>query len=72
MNQFTINIDYETSERVGAGGMFQVAGIWDNDAKDVTEALVDVGKHDASLDEVKRDIAQKVNLVLSDILIDVT
>lgn len=51
-----VQLDYETSERAGAGGMFQVISVEDEDGNDFTH-LVDQGKHYASLDELKEDIA---------------
>lgn len=54
--QFEVHLDYETSERAGAGGMFQVISLEDEDGKDFTH-LVDQGQHYASLDELKEDIA---------------
>ena len=55
---YTILCDYETSERAGAGGMFQVAQLMNEDGDDCT-ALVDVGKHYRSFEEVKIDLAKK-------------
>lgn len=54
---FAVQLDYETSERAGAGGMFQVVSVEDGDGKDVTH-LVDQGEHYASLDNLKKDIAR--------------
>lgn len=53
---FEVHLDYETSERAGAGGMFQVISLEDEDGKDFTH-LVDQGQHYVSLDELKEDIA---------------
>jgi type I restriction enzyme S subunit len=53
---FEVQLDYETSNRVGAGGMFQVISVEDEDGKDFTH-LVDQGWHYASLDDLKEDIA---------------
>lgn len=53
---FTVHLDYETSDRAGAGGMFQVVSVEDEDGKDFTH-LVDQGQHYASLDDLKSDIA---------------
>jgi type I restriction enzyme, S subunit len=54
---FSVQLDYETSERAGAGGMFQVVSVEDGDGKDFTH-LVDQGEHYASLDNLKKDIAR--------------
>lgn len=53
---FQVQLDYATSERAGAGGMFQVISLEDEDGKDFTH-LVDQGQYYASLDELKEDIA---------------
>lgn len=53
---FQAQLDYETSERAGAVGMFQVISVEDEDGKDFTH-LVDQSRHYASLDELRADIA---------------
>ena len=58
---FTVVLDYETSEHAGAGGMFQVAALSDEDDKDRTD-LVDQGKHYAALDELAVDIAHSLGV----------
>lgn len=58
---FQAQLDYETSERAGAGGMFQVISVEDEDGKDLTH-LVDQGKHYASLDELKEDLASALKV----------
>ncbi|MFN3985812.1 MAG: restriction endonuclease subunit S [Rhodocyclaceae bacterium] len=58
---FEVHLDYETSERAGAGGMFQVISLEDEDGKDFTD-LVDQGQHYASLDELKEDIASALKV----------
>lgn len=58
---FEVQLDYETSERAGAGGMFQVISLEDEDGKDFTH-LVDQGQHYASLDELKDDIASALKV----------
>lgn len=58
---FTAVLDYETSERAGAGGMFQVATLSDENDKDRTN-LVDQGKHYGSLDELANDIARRIGV----------
>ena len=59
--RYTIQCDYDTSERVGAGGMFQVVSLEDQDGNDRT-SLLDVGKHYRSFDEVARDIAKATGM----------
>lgn len=54
-------LDYETSERAGAGGMFQVISIEDEEGKDCTH-LVDQGRHYPSLDELKADLASALKV----------
>ncbi|MCD7111831.1 hypothetical protein LRX75_22650 [Rhizobium sp. DKSPLA3] len=52
-------LDYETAERIGASGTFQVISIEDDDGNDVIKALhIDSGKHYPSLDSLKADIAR--------------
>jgi len=58
---FTAQLDHETSEHAGAGGMFQVISIEDDDEKDFTY-LVDQGKHYGSLEELKIDIASALKV----------
>lgn len=58
---FEVQLDYETSERAVAGGMFQVISLEDEDGKDFTH-LVDQGQHYASLDELKDDIASALKV----------
>ena len=58
---FTVHLDWETSERAGAGGMFQVISVEDDDGKDFTH-LVDLGRHYALLDHLKEDIARALKV----------
>jgi len=58
---FHVQLDYETSERAGAGGMFQVISVEEADGKDFTH-LVDQGKHYASLEELKENIASALKV----------
>ena len=58
---FTVHLDYETSERTGASGMFQVISVEDGDGKDFTH-LVDQGEHYASLDDLKEVIAHALKV----------
>lgn len=63
---FLVHLDYETSERAGAGGMFQVISIEDDEGKDFTY-LVDQGFHYSSLDELGEDIASALKVSLHQI-----
>jgi type I restriction enzyme, S subunit len=67
---FYVTLDHETSERVGAGGMFQVARIKDDNEKDRT-SLVDQGKHYNTLDELKDDLAEKLHVSASEISLEI-
>lgn len=58
---FEVHLDYETSERSSASGMFQVISLEDDEGKDFTH-LVDQGQHYASLDDVRADIAQSLRV----------
>lgn len=59
-------LDYETSERSGAGGMFQVISIEDDEGKDYTH-LVDQGRHYASLEDLKNDLASALNVAVTQV-----
>lgn len=59
-------LDYETSERAGAGGMFQVISIEDDEGKDYTH-LVDQGRHYASLDALKDDLASALGVAVTQV-----
>jgi type I restriction enzyme, S subunit len=63
---FQAQLDYETSERAGAGDMFQVISIEDDEGKDYTH-LVDQGQHYASLDDLKVDLARALKVAASQI-----
>lgn len=63
---FLVHLDYETSERARAGGMFQVISIEDDEGKDFTY-LVDQGFHYSSLDELGEDIASALKVSLHQI-----
>lgn len=58
---FLVHLDYETSESAGAGGMFQVISIENDEGKDFTH-LVDQGIHYSSLDELKAAIASAIKV----------
>jgi type I restriction enzyme S subunit len=65
---FTVESDREASERVGAGGMFQVISLTDEDEKDRTN-LIDVGKHYASLAELANDVAKRLEVSADQIVL---
>jgi type I restriction enzyme S subunit len=54
MANFEVGKDFETSERAGAGGMFQVDTLKDDNGNDVTDRI-DVGKHFSNDDELKEE-----------------
>src|SRR5262249_50735696 len=54
---FSVQLDYATSERAGLAGMFQLISVEDEDGKNFTH-LVDQGRHYASLNELKEDLAR--------------
>ena len=53
--------DYETSQRAGAEGMFQVVSIEDDKGKDLTY-LVDQGINFHGCDELRRHIAERLHV----------
>jgi len=59
IKRFYVRLDYETSTRAGAGEMFQVVRIWDEDGKDYT-SHIDQGIHYHSLDQVREDLAKSL------------
>lgn len=63
---FQAQLDYETSERAGAGGMFQVISIEDDEGKDFTH-LVDRGRRYASLDDLEVDLASTLKVAAKQI-----
>ena len=66
---FTVTLDFETSEHAGAGGMFQVADLRDENDQGRTD-LVDQGKHYATLDELAADIARRLDVPASRIVLE--
>lgn len=66
---FAVVPDFETSEHAGAGGMFQVADLRDENDKSRTD-LVDQGKHYATLDELADDIARRLGVPASQIVLE--
>ncbi|WP_027776729.1 restriction endonuclease subunit S [Paraburkholderia caledonica] len=59
-------LDYKASERAGAGGVFQVISIEDDGGKDYTH-LVDQGRHYASLDDLKVDLASALSVAATQV-----
>ncbi|NRD67546.1 hypothetical protein HRD49_38015 [Corallococcus exiguus] len=66
MPHFNVHLDYGTSEHAGAGGLFQVFSITDDDGKDRTH-LVDQGTHYADLEELKSSIAKRLDITTKEI-----
>ncbi|WNW11829.1 restriction endonuclease subunit S [Pseudomonas sp. DTU_2021_1001937_2_SI_NGA_ILE_001] len=58
---FEVQLDYETSEKSSAGGMFQVVSLEDDQGKDFAH-LIDQGQHYASLDELRADLARSLEV----------
>lgn len=56
-----VNKQAESRNSAGVGGMFQVISLEDEDGKDFTH-LVDQGRHYASLDDLKEDIASALKV----------
>jgi type I restriction enzyme, S subunit len=54
----TANLDYETSERSGAGGHFQVIFLKDDDGNDITELIkIGQGRHFSSVKELQEELS---------------
>jgi hypothetical protein len=66
---YTVVLDRATSERCGAGGMFQVVTLEDEHGTECTH-LVDQGKHYSSLSQIARDIAQQTNTPVNEIEVE--
>jgi type I restriction enzyme S subunit len=66
---FKVHLDYETSERAGAGGTFQVFSITDENEDDRTD-LVDQGIHFHTLDELKVAIAKGLSISPKEVDLD--
>lgn len=67
---FEVQLDYETSERAGAAGMFHVISIEDDDGESFTN-LVDQGRHYASLEELKKYLARELKVEVQHIELEV-
>ncbi|MFO0590446.1 MAG: hypothetical protein U0441_23085 [Polyangiaceae bacterium] len=60
---FRFHADYETSERAGAGGTFQVITIEDEAGRELTDVLgIELGTHYPDGEELKRHIARNLGL----------
>lgn len=66
MANFEVGKDFETSERAGAGGMFQVDTLKDDNGNDVTDRI-DVGKHFSNDDELKEELSSIFGIPVNDI-----
>ncbi|WNK51482.1 restriction endonuclease subunit S [Pantoea agglomerans] len=58
---FEVQLDYESSEHAGAGGMFQVITVVNEDNEDFIH-LVDQGQHYTSLDALREGIARSLKV----------
>jgi len=63
---FEVGKDFETSERAGAGGMFQVDTLIDEEGNDVTNRI-DVGLHFADDEQLKEYLSQVFEADIDDI-----
>lgn len=66
-----IHLDYETSVRVGARGMFQVAFITNNETGDDLTELIDVGIHYYDIESVIKDISKKLKIPIKNIYYEI-
>lgn len=69
MAVFQVGKDYETSERAGAGGMYQVDTLIDENGTDVTDRI-DVGRHYNSDEDLKNDLSDIFGIPVEEIHID--
>ncbi len=58
---FRAFLDHETSERAGAGGMFQVTSLEDDDGNSRTD-WIDQGRHYADLETLRDEIAERLGV----------
>ena len=71
MPTFQVSKDFETSERAGAGGMFQIERLLDANGQDITHNI-DVGIHFNNDEELIDYLAQIFGLNISQIdIIDI-
>jgi type I restriction enzyme S subunit len=66
LHSFLVHLDHETSDRAGAGEMFQVISIKDAEGDDKTN-LVDQGKHYHDLAGLTADLAKALGVPASEI-----
>jgi type I restriction enzyme S subunit len=69
MATLQVGKDYETSERAGAGGMFQVDTLIDENDDDVTNRI-DVGMHFSDEEQLKEYLSQIFGIPVADIDLD--
>lgn len=67
---FAVHLDYETAERSGASGSFQVISVEDDEGRDFTH-LVDQGQHYFSIDNLKEDIANTLKIAVHKVELEV-
>jgi len=67
--RFVVALDYETSQRAGAGGMFQVADLRDEAEKSRVD-LVDQGKHYSTLKDLVADLARRLRVAPHQIVLE--
>jgi len=67
--RFAVVLDYETSQRAGAGGMFQVAELRDEAEKSRID-LVDQGKHYSTLKDLTADLARRLRVAPHQIVLE--
>lgn len=68
---FEVQLDFETSERTGASGMFQVISLEDGDGEDFSHLVIDQGKQYSLLEELKEDIASELKVNTQQINLEV-
>lgn len=69
MAVFQVGKDFETSERAGAGGMYQVDSLIDENDMDVSNRI-DAGKHYSNDEELKNDLSIIFDIPIEDIEIE--
>jgi type I restriction enzyme S subunit len=67
--RFVVALDYETSQRAGAGDMFQVTDLRDEEEKSRID-LVDQGKHYSQLKDLTADIARRLRIAPHQIVLE--
>jgi type I restriction enzyme S subunit len=69
MTTFQVGKDYETSEQAGAGGMFQIDTLIDENENDVTDKI-DVGRHFNNDEDLKKYLSGIFKIPKKEIDID--